>query len=699
MGDGAGGLPTFLGSSRNPPTSLSSSQLTDLLQRLPYHCRLSAAWQLLYCNLQHGISLHTLYRGVEDKHHVILVVTTSRGEIFGAYLPDPIQLHGKHYYGSGRTMLWTLALPPQPSRPPSPAATPSLNSSPADFPPHASLCPSGAPQLRCYSLRESRASPCLLCRSKGVGMGGGDADFCGLWVDASLLCGVTRHCIVFGSHPLLPQSAPGESSVFSPVHFAIYAVEVWHVPVPDAEDTRPSDRSLPQRPVLTDAHRRQFTGRMTVPLASSERWVPLYNSLEDGISLLTLYERARGHRNVVLAVMDADGHVCGFFTPEPLAHGRIDGAAGMALWSFAPVHHPHANHPGNEPLKLRAFVGTLSSAHSHGISCGTAGLGVGADCPEAAALWLDRSLAHGVTSKNTAPFNSIHLIPEHEDAHTTGTATRAFLVADVEVWHVPCAPFIAAAGAAVPHLTGSTRPILREAHLRHLIHIVPQRCRLARQWTLAFSTAVHGITCEGIQELYRSTAALSDLMLVVATTDGHVFGAFAPRLVSVYSPQASLRRRAFAQPDGGDPTVLWTFALPDAPEDGSADPATAEGNATAAEVVGAPLTESLMQHAMTTPLVPAGPPPNRCNAYYWKPDTNDYFVVCQADGFGIGGGGAGDFGIWIDGELLYGTTGRCETFGSPPLIPSGPDDDADSEAHTAHFEIYSLEVWHMPDLV
>lgn len=26
---------------------------------------------------------------------------------------------------------------------------------------------------------------------------------------------------------------------------------------------------------------------------------------EDGISLLTLYERARGHRNVVLAVMDA----------------------------------------------------------------------------------------------------------------------------------------------------------------------------------------------------------------------------------------------------------------------------------------------------------------------------------------------------------------------------------------------------------
>lgn len=52
-------------------------------------------------------------------------------------------------------------------------------------------------------------------------------------------------------------------------------------------------------------------------------------------------------------------------------------------------------------------------------------------------------------------------------------------------------------------------------------------------------------------------AAPSDLMLVVATTDGHVFGAFAPRLVSVYSPQASLRRRAFAQ------TAILLLFLPE----------------------------------------------------------------------------------------------------------------------------------------
>ena len=84
-------------------------------------------------------------------------------------------------------------------------------------------------------------------------------------------------------------------------------------------------------------------------------------------------------------------------------------------------------------------------------------------------------------------------------------------------------------------------------------------------------------------------------------------------------------------------------------------------------------------------------------SYHWH-CGNQYFVLSQADGFGIGGGGTGDFGIWIDRSLLYGTTGRCETFGSPPLLPGVEEYDSDSEAQTRRFEIYSIELWHVcPD--
>eukprot|EP00668_Euglena_longa_P014562 GGOE01018552.1.p1 GENE.GGOE01018552.1~~GGOE01018552.1.p1 ORF type:complete len:705 (+),score=143.18 GGOE01018552.1:54-2117(+) len=680
-------LPTLNGSQRTPRTVLSDVQFRHLLQRLPLQCRLSSEWRLLYSNLQHGISLQTLYRNVQHHPHVILVIMTSLGEVFGAYLPDPIEMHGKHYYGSGYTMLWTFALPPT-SPSPGPASTSSVIGS-------LSMEPQEVATLRTYVLREPRSSPCLVCRRRGLGMGGADMDFCGLWLDASLLFGVTRHSILFGSHPLFPPPDACDSSIFSPVEFGISAVEVWHIPA----EPQPDQHELhsPEHSILNEADRQQFIRRLPERLWYSRRWTLLYSSVDSGSNLTILYQKCRGHHDVLLAAMDVDGHVCGLYTPEPLNHGLTNGVPGMMLWTFSAFAGAGAacvpRSPQPDCLRMQAFVGspTLDSP-PYCVSCGNSGMGFGGDGPEHAALWIDHSLAHGFTARNLKPFNSAHLIPEmwerttEENGEVAETGSLAFMIAELEVWQLPKAPFIAAYGAALPQLVGSGRPILRPAHLRQLVPLIPQRCRLARQWTLVFSTSTHGITCEGIQLLYRCVANAANLMLVVTTTEGHIFGAFVPRLVSLYSPSASLFRLPFASPET-EVTVLWTFALPSSP--GPLAPLRA-----CRPSVDVSFDRNTPEDSNSTALAV-----NLCNAYYWRSDSNNYFVVSQSDGFGVGGGGSGDFGIWIDGGLLDGTTGMCETFASPPLVPGTKDDDLECISQTKRFGIYSIEVWCVPDLV
>ncbi|KAH9299589.1 hypothetical protein KI387_031271, partial [Taxus chinensis] len=57
--------------------------------------------------------------------------------------------------------------------------------------------------------------------------------------------------------------------------------------------------------------------------------------------------------------------------------------------------------------------------------------------------------------------------------------------------------------------------------------------------------------------------------------------------------------------------------------------------------------------------------------------ANRYFVLCSNDSLALGGGG--HFALYLDGDLLRGSSGYSETFGNSCL------------AHTEDFELKDVE--------
>lgn len=72
-------------------------------------------------------------------------------------------------------------------------------------------------------------------------------------------------------------------------------------------------------------------------------------------------------------------------------------------------------------------------------------------------------------------------------------------------------------------------------------------------------------------------------------------------------------------------------------------------------------------------------------AWHWQRlkdgPRNDFFQFSQMDCLAIGGGGA--FAVWLDGDLLRGHSGLCQTFGSPCLA-------AHPEFNISRLELYML---------
>lgn len=69
-------------------------------------------------------------------------------------------------------------------------------------------------------------------------------------------------------------------------------------------------------------------------------------------------------------------------------------------------------------------------------------------------------------------------------------------------------------------------------------------------------------------------------------------------------------------------------------------------------------------------------------AYPWAQAPglqNDFFQFVGHDGLGVGG--SGHWAVFLDEELLRGSSGECATFGSPCL--AGVED----------FEILGVELW------
>nr|XP_055067060.1 oxidation resistance protein 1a isoform X2 [Misgurnus anguillicaudatus] len=122
-------------------------------------------------------------------------------------------------------------------------------------------------------------------------------------------------------------------------------------------------------------------------------------------------------------------------------------------------------------------------------------------------------------------------------------------------------------------------------------------------WTLAFGTSKHGMS---IKTLYRAMQSLeSPVLLVIKDSDGQIFGALASEPFKV--------SEGFY---GTGETFLFTFY----PE---------------------------------------------FEVYKWTGD-NLFFIKGDMDSLAFGGG-SGEFGLWLDGDLYHGRSHSCKTFGNPML--------------------------------
>ncbi|KAG7457995.1 hypothetical protein MATL_G00233150 [Megalops atlanticus] len=136
-------------------------------------------------------------------------------------------------------------------------------------------------------------------------------------------------------------------------------------------------------------------------------------------------------------------------------------------------------------------------------------------------------------------------------------------------------------------------------------------------WTLAFSTSKHGMS---LKTLYRTMQGQdTPVLLVIKDSDGQVFGALASEPFKVSD--------GFY---GTGETFLFTFC-PD------------------------------------------------FEVFKWTGD-NMFFIKGDMDSLAFGGGG-GEFGLWLDGDLYHGRSHSCKTFGNPML--SKKED----------FFVQDIEIW------
>uniref|UniRef100_A0A7N8YQL1 Oxidation resistance protein 1 n=1 Tax=Mastacembelus armatus TaxID=205130 RepID=A0A7N8YQL1_9TELE len=136
-------------------------------------------------------------------------------------------------------------------------------------------------------------------------------------------------------------------------------------------------------------------------------------------------------------------------------------------------------------------------------------------------------------------------------------------------------------------------------------------------WTLAFGTSKHGMS---IKTLYRAMQGQdTPVLMVIKDSDGQVFGALASEPFKISD--------GFY---GTGETFLFTFN----PE---------------------------------------------FEVYKWTGD-NMFFIKGDMDSLAFGGG-SGEFGLWLDGDLYHGRSHSCKTFGNPML--SKKED----------FYVQDIEVW------
>ena len=183
--------------------------------------------------------------------------------------------------------------------------------------------------------------------------------------------------------------------------------------------------------------------------------------------------------------------------------------------------------------------------------------------------------------------------------------------------------------------------------LQQMAASIPSRFAMS-DWRLLYSTLVHGIS---LNTLYLRTAGCGPCIMAMRDREGVVFGAFATE----FKP-ASLPPTFYG---GGESFVFQVESLHNLP----------------------PL-----------PQEDSPPPTEACAIYRWTA-ANSYFMISAKDHLAVGSGG--HFALWLDAELLHGSSGPSKTFANPCLCrrPDAASALGGEMSEVGEFICDVLEVW------
>jgi len=197
----------------------------------------------------------------------------------------------------------------------------------------------------------------------------------------------------------------------------------------------------------------------------------------------------------------------------------------------------------------------------------------------------------------------------------------------------------------------TTSQVLTPFVLQQLAVAVPSRFAFA-DWRLLYSTAVHGIS---LNTFYSLTAECGGCILVIKDDTGNVFGAFCSEWREPCVPETFY---------GNGETFLFS-----------------------------------VERLEGLPPLPAGeglPPPHEALHVSRWTGVNNFFMLSHRDHLAVGSGG--QFGIFLDAELLHGSSGPCQTFGNVCLCRqphAAPPADGSTLPPVGEFKCDVLEVWGM----
>ncbi|MEW5302662.1 MAG: hypothetical protein WDW36_005424 [Sanguina aurantia] len=174
------------------------------------------------------------------------------------------------------------------------------------------------------------------------------------------------------------------------------------------------------------------------------------------------------------------------------------------------------------------------------------------------------------------------------------------------------------AGQHTLNMIGEPSQLMQRGHASALASGLPPLLRF-KSWALSYSTARHGIS---LQTMYRRVVPHCETLLLVKDNGGHIFGCFSPDSWRI-SPRFY----------GTGETFVFQLE------------------------------------------------PYKV-MYPWRSlshEKNDFFLYGTPDCAAVGA--LGHFAMWLDSELLRGSSGVCGTFGSPCL------------SHKEDFAIALVEMW------